>query len=191
MTEIRIHFEGDDHLRPGFRAFFREIVDQARAKRCKVELIATGGTPKRDFGIAIRSHKDAWNILLLDSEGPHDGKLTARLIVEQGWSNEHEDSIFWMVEMMESWFHADKEALGRFYKGDFNGKAMKANPNVEQIAKKDLMDGLKAATKDTKKGAYHKTKHAPTLLEMIAPRLVRQAAPNCDNFFTTVLAKLA
>ncbi len=162
-------------------------MDQARARRCKFNLIAGEGKAKQDFGIAMRSHEDAWNILLSDAEGPDSGDLTARLITHQGWSNEHQDSIFWMVEMMESWFHADKDALGRFYKDGFNARAMAANPNVERIGKRDLRDGLKAATK----GAYHKTRHALRLLEMIDPNLVRKAAPHCKRLFEAVLARLA
>jgi Domain of unknown function (DUF4276) len=191
MTEIRIYYEGDKCLGPGFRAFFGEMADRARLNRCKFDLISTGATAKRDFGIAIRSHKDAWNILLLDSEGPDTGNLAARLSSDQGWPYAHRDSIFWMVEMMESWFHADKDALHRFYQDGFNARAMAANQNVEQISKKDLMDGLKAATRCTRKGAYHKTKHAPRLLEVIDPGLVRRAAPNCDRLFVAILDGLA
>lgn len=67
---------------------------------------------------------------------------------------------------------------------------MKANPNVEQISKLDLIDGLNAATKDTSKGRYHKTKHAPALLQAIRPALVRKAAPNCERLFAAVLDRL-
>lgn len=177
MTEIRIYYEGDSCLKPGFHAFFREIVDQARARRCRIELIATGGTPKRDYDIAIRKHRNAWNILLLDSEGPNP--------------DPHSASTFWMVEVMESWFHADKDALAQFYHGGFNASALKANPNVEQISKKDVIEGLKSATRGTRKGSYHKTKHAPGLLEAIDPCLVRKAAPHCDQLFSAVLAELS
>jgi len=190
VTEIRIYYEGDKCLRPGFRAFLDEIVDRARTRRCAVKLIATGGTPARDFTIAIKKHVDAWNILLLDSDGPYSDVRTSSLISE-GWANTHRDSIFWMVEMMESWFHADKDALQEYYGEGFNREALKANPHVEQISKKDLEDGLKAATRNTKKGEYHKTKHAPGLLESIGPHHVRQAAPNCERLFSTALRKLA
>jgi hypothetical protein len=95
-----------------------------------------------------------------------------------------------MVEMMESWFHADKEALTTFYGANFRRNALKANPNVEQIPKKDLEDGLRAATKKTLKGDYYdnKTTHLSKLLALINPDLVRQAAPNCRKLFEAVLA---
>ena len=53
-----------------------------------------------------------------------------------------------------------------------------------------LIDGLKAATKDTPKGPYHKTRHAPALLQSIQPALVRKAVPNCEPLFTLVLERL-
>lgn len=97
-----------------------------------------------------------------------------------------------MVEMMESWFHADKEALEKFYGQRFRRGALKANPKVEEISKADLENGLHAATKDTGMGDYfdHKTSHGPKLLAEISPEKVRDAAPNCRRLFTAVLAKL-
>ena len=71
--------------------------------------------------------------------------------------------------------------------------ALKKNPRVEEISRKDLEDGLKAATKDTQKGNYYdrKTEHGPKLLASIRPELVRKAAPNCRRLFEAVLAKFA
>ena len=179
--EIRIYFEGDKSLKPGFDAFFRQIGERADARQCKLRIVATGGTPERDFGIAMRKHPAAWNILLRDSEGPLDPSRPPS----------GADSVFWMVEMMESWFHADKGALAQYYKKGFRKDALKPNPSVEEISKKDPIDGLNSATRETSKGKYHKTKHAPTLLELIEPGLVRKAAPNCERLFTAVLQKLA
>jgi hypothetical protein len=66
--EVRIYFEGDKSLKAGFDVFLREIRERANAAQYRV--VATGGTPERDFGIALRKHPAAWNILLRDSEGP-------------------------------------------------------------------------------------------------------------------------
>ena len=93
--------------------------------------------------------------------------------------------------MMESWFHADKDALEDYYKSGFRKAALKANPNVEEISKRDVIEGLNAATKDTTEGKYHKTKHAPALLQSIKPELVRKAAPNCERLFKVVLDRFA
>ena len=186
ITEIRLYYEGDKRLTPGFSEFFSELRKAARNNRCGFRLIATGATPCEDFGNAIASHPGAWNILLLDSDCPDDGRLTSALISRYGWSESLEGSIFWMVEMMESWFHADKKALGRYYGKRFKEGALAPNPNVEQIPKRDLKNGLKAATRDTQKGPYHKTHHAPALLESIDPLLVCAAAINCRRLFEAV-----
>jgi len=180
-TEIRIYFEGDKRLRVGFHAFFRELRVQARRYRWDFNLISgrSGETAYRDFIKAAKSHRNAWNILLRDSEGPD--------------FDNRDDSIFWMVQMMEAWFHADKEALKSFYGPSFKTKALKKNLNVEEISKADLEKGLSSATRETRKGDYleNKTWHGPELLRAIDPDKVRKAAPNCERLFTAILTKLA
>ena len=180
-SEIRVYFEGHKSLKPGFAAFFSEIKTRGKEKRCKVEFIATGGKPDQDFGIAMKTHTTAWNILLRDSEGPYSPKISTS------------DAKFWMVETMESWFHADKDALNAYYGSGFRKGALKQNPNVEEIPKQDLINGLKAATRDTKNGDYyrHKTAHGPELLARIDPKPVRDAAPHCQEMFKSLIDKLA
>jgi hypothetical protein len=185
VRQIFIYYEGDRSLRPGFYEFFRELRTRAQEKRCEFHLVYGKSSPDKDFRIGIENHPGAWNILLKDSEGPLAGK-------KSGLEHSGADSIFWMVEMMEAWFHADKATLKQFYSKGFNEGAMKANPDVEQIAKKDLITGLRAVTKKTGKGDYfeHKTTHGPRLLEAIHPELVKKAAPNCRKLFESILARL-
>lgn len=190
VREIRIYYEGDRLLKSGFDKFFEPLKQKARDSRCGFRLISGGGNPARDFADAVATHAGAWNILLKDSEGPAAASAASSLCKQQGLDQSHAASIFWMVEMMESWFHADKEALAKFYGDGFNRNALKANPKVEQIPKKDLEDGLRAATTGTQKRAYHKTAHGPALLALINRDRVRQAAPNCDRLFQAVLDKL-
>ena len=68
VTELRIYFEGDRALRPGFHAFFKEIVELARSKRCNFYLVDANATPIQDFRDALRTHPNAWSVLLLDRE---------------------------------------------------------------------------------------------------------------------------
>ncbi|HWE52126.1 MAG TPA: DUF4276 family protein [Bryobacteraceae bacterium] len=93
------------------------------------------------------------------------------------------EQVFWMIELMESWFLADKEALKKFYKRGFTEAALPGNPNVEKILKRDVESGLKEFSRGTQKGSYHKTKHAPGILELLDPSLVRQAASECQRLF--------
>lgn len=195
LTEIRIYFEGHRALKPGFSQFFADLRERARSRRCKFELISggSGSNVCNDFARALRTHPRSWNILLIDSEGPDTRTLSETLCRNQGWDTATRDSIFWMVEMMESWFHADKEALEAFYGPDFRKNALKPNPNVEDISKSDLKHGLRNATEHTKKGDYfdNKTSHGPALLSVIGANKVRSAAPNCRGLFEAVLARLS
>lgn len=189
VSEIRIYYEGDRALKVGFDAFFSKIRRLARDKACRFQLISTGAKWQQDFRIAIKSHPASWNILLIDSEGPtYSAMETCK---KNGWDPVHATSIFWMVEMMESWFHADQSTVASYYGTGFNRNVLKPNPRVEEIPKKDLVDGLKAATKETLKGEYHKTAQAPKLLACIDPALVRQAAPNCARLFDALQSVLS
>jgi hypothetical protein len=190
VTEIRIHFEGDHKLRPGFRAFLKEVYEAARSIRCRVQLVAAGAEPIPDFKDGLATHPAAWNIMLIDSEGPDDGKLFSQLRQQTNLEPSVEDSVFWMVQLMEAWFLADTAALSSFYGQGFREAALPGNPKVEEVPKQDVLAGLKRATETTTKGDYHKTRHAPRLLELIDPEVVRRVSPNCRRLFEKVLARL-
>jgi hypothetical protein len=176
-AEIRIYFEGDRLLKPGFDAFFKDLRQCARERRCGFLLISakSGEQARHDFETSLQTNRDAWSILLIDSEGP----LPRR-------TGPHAGRVFWMVEIMEAWFHADKDALEQFYGDGFRKSALEGNPKVEEIPKADLLKRLKAATRGCAKGAYHKTAHGPQLLALVDPALVREAAPNCERLFKAI-----
>jgi hypothetical protein len=188
VKDIHIYFEGDALLRPGFRKFFSKVIESARKQNHAVLPIATNGTPIRDFGIAQRKDASSINLLLLDSEQQLDGTA----LRQQQAVGFPADRIFWMVELMESWFLADREAVKRYYDDDrFQESSLPANAQVERIPKKDVIDGLKEATRRTQKGRYHKTKHAPGILETIDPDKVAKSAPQCRRLFDVLNGLLA
>jgi hypothetical protein len=174
VSEVRLYFEGSSALKRGFRVFFRKIAEAAENKRVRFNLIDTDGKPESDFRKGRKRNPDAWNILLRDSEGPVDPARS-------------DDSVYWMVQLMEAWFLADPEAMEAYYGSPF---AKTYNPRVEEIPKADVLARLKDATRHTQKGSYHKTKHAPHILERLDPTKVRTAAPNCERLFRELLAKL-
>jgi len=173
VKEIRVYFEGSSKLRAGFAAFF----DRAGCHH-KVKTIATDGSPVRDYRIGCRTNPDSWNILLKDSEGPDNGRLSDELAESEAFEAR---SLFWMVEMMESWFIGDPDCLAKYYQQDFNRKSLGPTTNVEKVPKKDVLNRLKRATEKTQKGHYHKTRHAPDLLATIDPLLIEAVAPNCKR----------
>jgi hypothetical protein len=172
VNELRIYFEGDAQLKPGFRAFLKEIDETAKRSRCYFRLIEAKGTPVQDFYNGMQANPDSRNVLLLDSQEPLKGCRRSKEI-----DAKYEDSVVWMVELMESSFLADLKALCAFYRNRAQESALKGNPNVEEIPKVDVMSRLKKASS----GEYHKTRHAATLLAVIDPALVRKTAPNCET----------
>ena len=181
MNELRIYFEGDDRLRPGIRLFFLELAEAARRKGWRfAPPIATYGRPVQAFRIALQTHSNAWNVLLLDWEDPNEAEVRKNHL-----ENYDPDSVFWMVQIMESWFLADLDALKAVFKG-LHEAAVKGNPNVEEIPKADVLERLDRAAK----GEYHKIRHGVKLLGLVDPAKVRKAAPNCDRMFRMILAKL-
>jgi hypothetical protein len=190
ICEIRVYFEGDKRLRPGFKAFFREIDELAKSKACRFELIATEGTPVPDFLIALEEHPDAWNVLLIDSDRAVTDTLFQEKCGRLGLKRLHFHSVFWMVQIMEAWFLADVEALQSYYDQHFQRSAVRSNPDVEQIPKEDVLAKLKSATRKCQKGEYQKTNHAPELLGLIRPELVRAASRQCQRIFDVVRNRL-
>jgi hypothetical protein len=133
-------------------------------------------------------HPAAWNILLIDSEGPlHQGRAS-ELCKTHGWKKSVSRSVFWMVEMMEAWFHADMDALALFYGAGFNRGALSGNRNVESIPKRRIEEGLRDATRNSDRGDYfrYKTLHGPQLLSAVSPSLVCEHAPNCSRLFQAI-----
>lgn len=193
MTRIRVYFEGSPKLRAGFHAFFSELRATANAIPCSISFIAGGGRNDaiHDFRLAAQSHRDAWNILLIDSEEPFREGMATDLCHANRIGPAHAGSVFWMVQVMETWFLADPSALSAYYGDGFKVKHLGAHQNVERIPKADVIAKLKQAAKDTAKGEYHKTAHAPDLLSRIDSSRVRSASINCARLFEAILKALA
>lgn len=186
-TAVRIYFEGDPKLRSGFRSLFAGLQSASRRITpvpCKANAIA-------DFMDGIKNYPDAVNILLIDSEGPYTPNLLQEVRQHDHWDTAlgrqvTDDRLHFMVQVMESWFLADRATLRNYYGQDFAENRLPANRQVEQILKDDVINGLAAATRDAGKGRYHKTRHAPALLASLNPVQVRAAAPACANLFAAL-----
>jgi hypothetical protein len=184
-VEIRIYFEGHADLRTGFNKFFSALHNAARSHSTVHLIAAKDGVSGYKKG--CRSNPKALNILLKDSEEPLP-QDPATLCQKLGIDPSRSGCVFWMVELMESWFLADPGALAEYY--GFSSDTIGAIPNVEKIPKSDVMRRLKQATKKTKKGEYHKVAHAPELLKKLDSAKVQERARNCKKLFAAILDKL-
>jgi Domain of unknown function (DUF4276) len=181
-------------VREGFQRFLQDIVRAARSQKVRWQIIACG--PRRaafeNFLLSLDTHPDAFNVLLVDSEGPVNHGPKEHLKSRDGWnlpdiSAEH---YHLMAQMMEAWLVADRDALNRFYGQRFNANAIPRNPNVEQIGKQDLESTLKEATRHTAKGEYHKIHHGPKILSQLDVSMVRNAATHCNRLFMTLADRI-
>ena len=182
VADVRIYFEGDPSLRRGFSEFFNSVNGLARHPK----LIAARGTPVRDFMAGVRRNPRSVNVLLMDSEGPDNGDLIAGLKARRDWDVSVaqavvDDQLHFMVQVMETWFLADRDAISAYYGPQLQQGRLPNNPTVETIGKRDVLQSIEAATRGTQKGTYHKTRHAPQLLAKLNAARVRSAAPACDR----------
>ena len=181
-------------FRKGFGKFFHDLKSSAKAKQIKFRVSPCGSRNNTydDFIIGLKYNTDAFNVLLVDSESPVTTSPWEHLKNQDNWylSKSHNEQCHLMVQMMESWLIADKDSLKTFYGQDFNENAIPANPNVEEISKRDVESSLKVATRNTQKGRYHKIHHGPKLLERLDVQKVRNAAYHCNCLFTTLSEKM-
>src|SRR5216684_5848940 len=154
LMEIRIYFEGKANLRSGFEAFFSELTTVGRKVGSDVRYIpAKNGLS--DYRKATRTHPNAWNLLLKDSEQAMP-ETSQDIYERQGIDPDYVTRVFWMVELMEAWFLADPDALAAYYGYGFSHNAAGNTADVERIPKSEVQRRLKVATRKTSKGEYDK-----------------------------------
>ena len=201
VREIRIYIEGGGEraegkakLRNGFQVFLRELREKARDRRIRWNITACGSrnSAHDDFNTACQTHPEAFNVLLVDSEGPVNSSPKQHLRDRDGWQvNESEDQYHLMVQTMEAWLIADRTALIQYYgKGDFQESALTDTVDVEQIEKDSLKNYIDRAARNTTKREYREIRDGAKLLGLIDPDVVRNKAPHCERLFQTLVSKI-
>jgi hypothetical protein len=145
------------------------------------------------FKNANEQYPEAFSILLVDSEEEVVGSPKQHLQKRDRWdlTFAHDDKCHLMVRVMESWFLADVDALKGYYGEGFRASRIPPSSNIENIEKPRVYEIMREATMHTKtKGEYHKTRHAPELLEIIDSSKVRAASPHCESLFAVLNAYL-
>lgn len=189
------------------RRGFREFLEKAGLKGRMPGISACGGRrfAYDDFCTAIANGESA--MLLVDSEAPvlpaHQAgapdawqswqHLKARQ--GDGWdkpANTEDTDCHLMVQVMESWFLADRQALNAFFGQGFHENALPAaNRPIEGVAKDDVYDALKQATRSCKtKAEYGKGEHSFKLLAQVDPAKVTAASPWAKRFVDELKKKM-
>ncbi len=136
---------------------------------------------------------DTISILLVDAETAVRSMPKAHLRERDSWDLDGipEEHVHLMAQVMETWFVADPENVKAYYGKDFNDEALPKHAEPESVSKAAITAGLEKATKNTKKGRYHKIKHGSDLLKRVAPDTVKQKCPHCKRLFDGLEALLA
>lgn len=96
-----------------------------------------------------------------------------------------------MVEVMESWFLADPEALAGYFGQGFSIEALPPTQDVERIAKNTILDKLNRAARNTRKQRYEKGRDAHQILERLDAGKVRGRARHCERLFAFIEQRLS
>ena len=198
---VKVHIEGGGdgrelraRCRKGFSSFFEAADLAGRMPR----VIACGGRQSAytKFLAALASGNEReFIVLLVDGEGPVAGGSGEwlHLMHRDGWEKPEEatdGNAHLMVQCMEAWFLADKDRLAVFFGRGFNRNALPGHRNIKEIAKADVFEGLKNATRQCRsKSHYGKGRHSFEILSEVDPALVVAASPHAKRLVEILLEK--
>ena len=175
--------EGKEHrarFREGWKKFFGSAGVGGRTK------IVRGAGRRQTFDRFATAVSDSAPgtvpFLLVDSEGPvaPEHSVWRHLHVRDGWTRPDgagDDQAFLMVQVMETWFLADREALRSYFGARLRENALKAWPNLEEVPKSTVLEALERATASCGK-SYSKGKVSFELLARVDPARVEVACPH-------------
>ncbi|MBF0632517.1 MAG: DUF4276 family protein [Magnetococcales bacterium] len=97
-----------------------------------------------------------------------------------------------MVQVMESWFLADRDVLKEFFGQGFKSHLLPAAANaIEGVLKPQIYDGLDKASGNCKtKAPYGKGEHSFKLLAIIDPGKISAASPWARRFLDELKKKM-
>ena len=174
-------------FREGWREFFRSAGVDGRVK-----IVRGGGREQtfRRFATAAASGGAA--LLLVDSEEPVAAKHTIwqHLGARDGWARPRgagDDQAFLMVQVMETWFLADREALRAYFGDRFQAKAIRDWPDLEDVPKATVFEALERATASCGR-SYAKGRVSFELLARINPARVEAACPHARSLLDRLRA---
>ena len=192
---------GNKALKAECRRAFKSLFEKAGLAG-RLPSVHPGGGRKQTYDDFCTAFNDPRNhdfvALLVDSEAPvaADVGPWAHLRARQGdgWAKPAratDEHAHLMVQCMEAWFLADRETLAAVFGNGFRPGALPGQPQVEQVRKQDVLQGMGNATRDcqTRRG-YRKGRDSFDILSRLDPQRVAEASPHAERFLNTLRARL-
>ena len=200
MVTATLYIEGGGEgreLRVRFREGWRSFLDSAGIGG-RTKIVRGGGRDQTFARFATAVSDDSPGtvpFLLVDSEGPvASGHSVWQHLCARGrrgrWSQPAgagDDQAFLMVQVMETWFLADREALRNYFGAGFRENALKAWPKLEDVPKSTVLEALERATVSCRK-PYSKGRVSFELLARIDPARVEAACPHAKALLDSLRA---
>jgi hypothetical protein len=176
---------------------FSRFVQEAGLKNMMPRIVACGSRYEAFDKYKMRKSIGDKAFLLIDSEAPIEEnqpddihkwkpwKHFQNRDTDKSWDipdNARDTDCHLMVQLMESWFFADKDALKSYYGQKFHENSLPQRKDIENIPKEEVLKSFKNATKDTSKGVYGKGGHSFDILQRIDPEKVTAASPWAKRF---------
>lgn len=179
--------------RQGFSAFLRKTGLEGRMPK----IIACGSRQATldKFRSAFAAAVDVdFVVLLVDSESPvvRNTGPWQHLKGRDDWdrpAGAMDENAHLMVQCMEAWFLADEAALAGYFGAGFNPNSLPGRPEIEEVSKSEVEQGLKMASRNCKKGRYTKGSHSFGILAELDPDKVTGASPHAKRLISTLLNK--
>ena len=197
MSEVLYIEGGGDNRRLGaeFRQGWKAFLTNAGLSG-RMPKVVRGGSREETFhrfSVALADPTDdTVPLLLVDSEGPVAAvhSVWQHLRTRDGWNRPAaagDDQAFLMVQVMETWFLADRNALQTYFGERFKANAIRQWPRLEEVSVKTVFEALEKATDGCAK-PYAKGKVASDLVTRIDPGLVQRACPHAKRLLDRLRA---
>ena len=199
MVTVSIYVEGGGpgknwriKCRQGFRGFLEKAGLTGHMPR--VFPCGSRDDTLKDFRVALREVESGEiPLLLVDSEGPvtPNRKTWQHLRSRDGWERPNiasDDQAHLMVQCMESWFLADVPALRDFFGAGFKESSLPKRNDIENVRKDDVLKQLESASRNSRKGTYHKGRHSFDILGQIDPAQVTERSCHARQLVDTLRA---
>lgn len=191
--------DGRNDLKVECRRGFNRLLERAGWSK-RMPRIVAAGSRNNAYSVFAGMFEDLLTkrsrelpLLLVDSEGPVStaspwAHVKGRTL--DGWERPEgaeDDQLHLMVQCMEAWFLADREAMKAFFGKGFRENALPAaTRHLETIPPAEVVQALARAAGGAAKEGYRKGAHSFKLLAVLDPAKIRAASPWAERFFSVV-----